>query len=66
MDRRTLTTAADRRARAQDRMALKRFADAAADLEAALTLLPAGQLPNLRADLETALKAYSSATKQRP
>lgn len=40
MEQRTLTTAAELRARAQNRMALKRFADAAADLEAALRLEP--------------------------
>ena len=40
MEQRNLTTAAELRARAQNRMALKRFADAAADLEAALQLEP--------------------------
>jgi len=40
MEQRNLTTAAELRARAQNRMALKRFADAAADLEAALRLEP--------------------------
>ncbi len=40
MEQRNLTTAADLRSRAQNHMALKRFADAAADLEAALQLEP--------------------------
>ena len=38
MDKRSATTAADLLFRAQDRMALKRFADAAPDVEAALRL----------------------------
>lgn len=41
MEQRTLTTAVELRARAQNRMALKQFAAAAADLEAALQLEPA-------------------------
>lgn len=40
MEQRQLTTAAELRVRAHDRMALKRFADAAADLETALQLEP--------------------------
>lgn len=48
MDRRLLTTAADLRLRAQNRLALKRFAEAAADLEAALKLEPAGAHAMLR------------------
>jgi predicted esterase len=49
MEQQTLKTAAERRARAQNRMALKRYADAAADLEAALELEPKSAPALLRA-----------------
>ena len=47
-DGRTLTTAAELWSRVQDRMALKRFADAAVDLEAVLQLEPARAPAHLR------------------
>lgn len=49
MEQQTLKTAAERRFRAQNRAALKRFADAAADLEAALELEPKSAPALLRA-----------------
>lgn len=52
MDKRSLTTAADLLLRAEDRMALKRFADAATDVEAALKLEPQGVPANLRLLME--------------
>ena len=52
MDKRSLTTAADLLFRAQDRMALKRFADAATDVEAALRLEPQQSSTHLSTLLE--------------
>ncbi len=52
MDKRSATTAADLLFRAQDRMALKRFADAATDVEAALRLEPQQASTHLRTLLE--------------
>lgn len=51
-DKQSLTTAADLLLRAQDRMALKRFMDAAGDVEAALKLEPRSAPANLRLLLE--------------
>ncbi len=52
MDRRALTTPTELRERAQQRMAVKRFADAATDLEAALKLEPQSASASLRALLQ--------------